>query len=446
MKIKTRRITNKDLIMLVVYKIILDCVYGFLHANLYSYYGFTLDVDYGKLLFGWVLFLFVARYIKNKKSTVSSVFILVLFMLSFAPCLVYYQFNPEGKDWMMIIQATVILIMDMAFKSSERKQAHFRNVGVSYKNETFRFVVILFLACYLVIMFYKFGIPKLSSMSVTKISETRSEVKIGTLLSIIQNIICKILCPVFLLISIKERKPWLFVLMVFVQVYTYGITGFKTFLFIPVLVIGIGLFKNINLRDCILYGLPLIIVVVSLLYVIIPKESTLYIYALSVERVIFLPAKIKVAYFDYFSTHDFVMFAQSTIGKLFGIPNSYPTEIPYLIGEVYFNRPEMWTNTGFIADAYANGGVIGVALMSLVVYYGVKIANDLVKNSTDYLNKSMQVVFLLFFISLNDGGAMSVMFSGGMIFAIISLILIDFSDQNATLSTQARVRLQRVKV
>ncbi len=441
MKIKSVDKKNIDFIVMILFKIILDFVYYYVHAKTYDYYGFKLEYSLERMLASWILYVITAYCVQHKDSTLHSIFIYLIFMLSIAPCFTYYQYNSEAKFWMLIIQSVTIICLNFMFKSSAKKNESIVFKGIPYKNDLFRVALIILLLLYLAFMFSRYGLPSLSSMSVTKISETRSEVEISTILSILQNIICKIICPVFMLIALKEKKVGLFLLTLVVQIYTYGVTGFKTFLFVPVIVVAVGIFPRINLKDCILYGLPILVLFVTILYVVIPRESTLYIYALSVERVVFLPAKIKISYFDYFSSHDYIWFAQSTIGKLFGLKSSYTQNIPNLIGEVYFNRPEMWTNTGFIADAYANGGIVGIALISVILFYFIRLSERLLFHSSESLVRLIQVVYLLFFISLNDGGAISVIFSGGMIFVTISLLIVDFSERKSSIDFRRQLVL-----
>ena len=99
-----------------------------------------------------------------------------------------------------------------------------------------------------------------------------------------------------------------------------------------------------------------------------------------------------------------------------------------MIGGLYFNKSGMWTNTGFIADAYANLGVLGVIIISLFLAIVIGFAIRQLNFVSGTMQKSIQALFLLFYISLNDGGAISVVVSGGMIFAILVISVIDFSD------------------
>ena len=151
------------------------------------------------------------------------------------------------------------------------------------------------------------------------------------------------------------------------------------------------------------------------------------LYALINERVLFLPAKIKNCYFDFFSRNDFVWFSQSSFAKILNIQSNYSENIPNLIGDLYFNRPDMWTNTGFIADAYANAGILGIAFICLLLVFVLLSARKHISYIHNSYKKVIEILFVLYFISLNDGGAISVLFSGGMLILLILIMVIDFN-------------------
>ena len=138
-------------------------------------------------------------------------------------------------------------------------------------------------------------------------------------------------------------------------------------------------------------------------------------------------------------------FSQSTIGKLLGLRSSYVQNIPNLIGEVYFDKPNMWTNTGFMADAYSNMGAFGMFIIAIFVSLVVSMADGFLADSNKKVSRGIHGVFLLFFISLNDGSAISVFFSGGMIFALIIAGLVSFNDGDEIKACEKRLRYGNVR-
>jgi hypothetical protein len=90
-------------------------------------------------------------------------------------------------------------------------------------------------------MFLQNGIPNIKDVLFENISEVRANYEASLIVVLLQNLICKILLPLMISAAF-ERKRWgLFALACIIQVYIYSVTGFKTFLLIPVLIIVLGL-------------------------------------------------------------------------------------------------------------------------------------------------------------------------------------------------------------
>lgn len=416
---------KKAMFWFVVFKIILDLTYVLIQADAYGYYGFSFEPNLTRWLFSWILYLIVGAFIASERTNCCTIFSYTVFMLSLAPVFVYYEYNPEAKFWMLLVQALTLVLMH-AIMSLLSTKVKVRNKKIPYTSKRLSFFVVLVLGAYFIYAFVTHGLPSLSSLSWENVSEIRANSDVSTLMAIVQNLLCRIVCPIALMLLFK-RKKWVgFALVLIIQLYTFAITGFKTYLFIPLVLIGVSILPKINLKRLITYALPGISVLCSLIYVVFGQ---IYPYALINERVLFLPAKIKFAYFDYFSTHDFVYFSQSTIAKLFGFESNYSQNIPNLIGEVYFNRPGMWTNTGFMADAYSNLGILGMIIIAILLAVILAWVDTTIECDSPDVMLGIQSMFLLYYISLNDGSAISVFFSGGMVFAVLLVLFINFNGK-----------------
>ena len=417
---------SKSVFWFIVYKIVLDLTYAFLHKDLFGYYGFGFEPDMLRWVLSWTLYLLVVFCVASNKTNFGTLFVYTVFMLSLVPCFVYYEYNSAVKFWMLLVQALALIFMHVLMDKLAPK-VKIKSSKIPYTSKNLKVVVVIMLLGYFAYAFKQYGLPSFSSLSWEGISDIRANSSMSTLMAILQNFLCRIVCPIMLMILFKTRRWIGFALVLTVQLYTFAITGFKTYLFIPLVLIAVSILSSINLNRLMTFALPGVSVLCSLMYVVFGQ---VYPYALVNERVLFLPAKIKFAYFDYFSTHKFVYFSQSTFAKLLGFESNYSENIPNLIGDVYFGRPEMWTNTGFMADAYANLGVLGVflvaALLALIIMW-VDITIEC--NSADILI-GLQSMFLLYYVSLNDGAAISVLFSGGMMFAVLLILIISFNKES----------------
>ena len=73
-------------------------------------------------------------------------------------------------------------------------------------------------------------------------------------------------------------------------------------------------------------------------------------------------------------------------------------------------------------------GFLGMVIISVFVSMILKLAQNQMVGLTSNMKKNLEALFLIFFISLNDGGTISVIFSGGLFLLILVIVLIDFTD------------------
>lgn len=411
--------------LFVIYKIALVLMYAFLQHPLFGYSGYDLSLNLWRMGMGWLVYIGLIYVVqKNREDSVCSSFMYTLLMLSITPFIVYFELAPECRLWMLLLQGACFVFIAVLLFSKIPIPVRF--TGVSYKNRKLHVVVLALLGIYVVYLAARFGLPGADAFSFEDVHNIRANVELSTLEAILQNVMCKAFCPLVLVVSLKEKK-WLGIaLALLVQVYTYSITGFKTYLFIPAIVLGMQILPALNakksLQVLLTAGVILLIVGYGL------TQNTM-LYALIGDRMLFMPARIKFAHFDYFSQHEFVNFSQNSFSSFLGLTSVYTSPVQYLIGDIYFNKPNMWTNTGFMADAYANWGIPGMILMSVLLCAVLIVLRDSLKNATPRMQKGLQSLYVIFFIALNDGPVISELFSGGMLASVVLIMLIDFSEE-----------------
>jgi len=137
------------------------------------------------------------------------------------------------------------------------------------------------------------------------------------------------------------------------------------------------------------------------------------------RRVLYVPAILKFQYYDFFSVNPKVFFADGIIGKLLGVDSPYQRSVAYTIAYEFFGVESM-ANTGYWGDAYANMGVLGVILFSIVLVLIVKY----IEINTNNLNISFVIssTFFSFYI-LNDGALLTNLLTGGQFLLMIMLTI-----------------------
>ncbi|MBO7341438.1 MAG: hypothetical protein J6U87_02035 [Clostridia bacterium] len=404
-----------ELFFFFVLFVTLQILYVWVECPLFSYVGYELHYDWFEIAVGTAIALagFVGVY--TPCDSIPAVFLYVYYYLSVLPSIVLYMYGNTAL-WMVAYQLgflllirVLLVVLAVCFAGRAPRG---KGGGEVVQSRVLRLFVLLFFAY----MFVQNGVPDLRAVLFENVYEVRAQYSAPLLVLLVQNLMCKIVLPLMICAAL-ERGQWAwFALACLVQGYVYAVTGFKTFLLIPLLLIGVKLLRAKSFKRLIAWGFPCAMLGGLLIFLLV--QSNMFA-AILFNRLVFLPAKIKECYFDFFSKNELVYFSQSTIASLLGVQSHYAKNVAYLIGEVYFNKPEMWTNCGFLADAFANLGVLGGFLCSAVLALELHLLSCAIREPARHFATP---IFLVFFIALNDGGLISVSVSGGFLAAILLVL------------------------
>ncbi len=169
--------------------------------------------------------------------------------------------------------------------------------------------------------------------------------------------------PVLLLIGLRRRSVLLISIALALQAALFAMTGFRAFLFSPVLMVTLyrlGVRRRIvALALC---GAMAIIVIARLIYVVTnePLVPSLLVY-----RLLFIPAELHFWYYDFFGIHGqpLLLLSQSALSAF--SPQHYGAPIADVIGWQYMGSNAS-ANVGLFGDAFANFGFAGCAIYALL--------------------------------------------------------------------------------
>ena len=404
-----------ELFFFFVLFVTLQILYVWVEYPLFSYVGYDLHYDWFEIAVGTAISLAGFASIYSPRDGIAAVFLYVYYYISVLPSIVLYMYG-KTAFWMVAYQLGFLLLIRallvvLALCFPARAPRGKGGVEVA-QSRVLRVFVLLFFAY----MLLQNGVPDLRAVLFENVYEVRAQYEASLVLLLVQNLTCKILLPLLICAALERRQWAWFALACLVQAYVYAVTGFKTFLLIPLLLIGVKLLRAKSFKRLIAWGFPCAMLGGLLVFVLL--QSNMFA-AILFNRLVFLPAKIKECYFDFFSKNELVYFSQSTLASLFGVQSRYEKNIPNLIGEVYFGKPEMWTNCGFLADAYANLGVLGGFLCSAALALELHLLSHAIREPARHFATP---IFLVFFIALNDGGLISVSVSGGFLAAILLIL------------------------
>ena len=218
------------------------------------------------------------------------------------------------------------------------------------------------------------------------------------------------------------------VVALFVQVLLYIECGNKYLLFIAVPIILIYLCaKTGHLLKLMYAGLSCLFLVVILAYRldrVMENPIGIWFSFLVGVRAIFHPADNKFGMYECFSQYPKMHFADGQIGRMLGLTNLY--KLPY--GEVfstYIKIDGANLNTGYLGEAYAQAGFLGMLLMSVLFAYILRSLSSYDSPKTFAL---LTAVFSMYIINLNDISLLTTLFSSGMLIVLV-LISVYFSKK-----------------
>jgi hypothetical protein len=262
------------------------------------------------------------------------------------------------------------------------------------------------------------GIPSLTALNILNVYSVRSNVAYPFLMVYLVNWQAKVINPFLITMSYLNRNRKMLFLSVFLQLLLYLITAYKTFLLIPVAIIFI--IEMIKKFDFLKTSSKVSVFAVLGMYISYLVTQSIVIPSLFIRRFLFVPALIKFYYYDFFSNHGFMYFSAGTLGNILGVKYNYDLSPAYLIGQIYFNNPQTGANTGYIGDAYANMGFVGMIIISVLFIWILKLIDSL----SIKIGKNLTVGLALFSIlSLNDSALLTTLLTGGLLLLLCILYL-----------------------
>ena len=143
---------------------------------------------------------------------------------------------------------------------------------------------------------------------------------------------------------------------------------------------------------------------------------------LIVNRFFYVIGVNTLFYFDYFSQNDFYLFTGS---RLQLAETTYSQPIGYIIDAIYYEGLGSNQSAGFFANMFANVGIIGMLISSLVIGVTISILNSLVKDT-----KFKSAVFLILGFLLINMPLQQIFLSNGLFLLFLILTIIDYEEDS----------------
>lgn len=408
------------LMIALVYKLALEMGFWYLLQNAYkdlNVYRFEFSI--AKFIYGllWIFILFAL--IKHNERKPSTFFLQFQYMVAVIPITVVFAFSDEK-----IIYYTVVC---MAFAIAEILIIFFKDVKLPQINITSKVLIIVFLLITCIVyvdMIAENGLFTLEALDIYKVYEVREDFELNKYVWYLFYWQYTIITPFFIIREYKRKKIISMIFFCILQFVAYLYAAQKALLFIIPLVVGICIVSNWKKFGTLLFaGLSIGTVLVTIGS--IWSEIIYRVYDLLIRRVLILPANLKFVYYDFFSQNPKIGLSGTLWGKFLELVSPYEERIGIIISTEYFDRPEMNSNTGFLAEGYYRFGFFGVFL-ALILFALVLMVLDHCAKLNGY-SFTVSMSFFSIFL-LNDGSLIDPLIFGTFTVLVILCMFYNWND------------------
>lgn len=373
----TKKFTSNKLyfiLIIIIYKCVLDYSYiKFVH-QVYLYGGFELEFERSKYFISWIVTLVLLKFIRHKMLIIADYASIFLYLLVLLP--VCTMFGLDGnRPWeplAMVTFSQVLLVFVSRVPLPKISRIPLLPGG-------FKIAILLSVICVSGVTL-NYTISGISfNLDFTRVYDYRAAnaaISSGGYFSYINSWAYKVFNILLICMSLYYRRYILLVLFILIQVFFYAATAHKLVVLLPVLVLSVWFFFRKS-RSLTFMPLSLtVLIIVCLLmftYFNFDYASTMFI-----RRLFFVPANLNYVYYDYFSMNAYFLWSDSVL-KYF-LDNPYNQNISHTIG-TYLGQPTLGANNGLISSGYAQAGFFGVFLYTITFGLILRFAQFMVNNA-----------------------------------------------------------------
>lgn len=408
------------LIIVCLFRIILDDIYINIVSPMYNYAGMTVNFSNERLILSWVMTIiysiFLMRIINLKKC--GATIISVLLLCSAIPTSTVYAYLPIDQKFVILNLIYWFLIVNLYLIFSSRKKRYSLILGdfkVSQSKKLLYFAFAYFSICvfYIALRYTGFHI----NFNLLNVYSTRSSFEEINLPVILQYSFSAsiMVFPIILIYGLRSKNVFVSIIALFMQLLAFAADGRKSTLF--VLIITLGGFYFIKDFSSKYFPIAMLLLV-SIGYLETFILKTTYFINIFVRRLLLLPAYLQYAYYDFFKSNPKDLFSQSILRRL-GFSSPYLQKIQNVIGDRYYLGS--YANNGMFADAYSNLGNLGVIFLPLMIVFALVLLDRM----SDRLPMGMCIgIIFVSSYTLLSSSFFAVMLTHGFLFGCIIIYLV----------------------
>ncbi|MFL2487563.1 MAG: hypothetical protein ACJ0G2_04585 [Gammaproteobacteria bacterium] len=385
-------------------------------SEVYAYEGFIVDFSLNKYIFSWVFYIFACIITPKNFIRISDYFVVLAVTALIAPLATLVGIGNYSVYPLFVTVASILLIVLIIrflgnVKFSFPIIRNGRSIAVYSSTALVGLVVAL-----LLVTGAAFNLNFDLSL-VYEFRSTNAELSSFGIFAYINNWVYQVI-NVFLISYFLLKRRWaLFVFFCCLQIFFFGVSAHKSVLFYPLLIVSIWYYLQLNRSLIVVPVLFSGVIIFSFITYII--FSDIFVSALFIRRVFFIPAMLTINYFDFFSNNPFIYWSNSVLSSFIDYP--YAERMTILIGQ--YRGTEASANNGYISSGYAHAGVLGVFLYSLILGVIMSILNSMTRN-TDYLWFYLALVIVPIRAVVISSDLFTSLLTHGLLISILLIFLV----------------------
>lgn len=427
-QIEEKESVLKYLIVFTVYKILIELTYTVAVSHWYSYLGFIYSPNMCKCAASYILF-WIMIIVLERKISVNGILVNTFFALCVVPMLSFYWLA-DKRFYCIAYELLFFIILNYLGKVNKPPLI----INLSNNFNKYDTIINIIYIAYIISCIHlgiKRGGIDTRAFSFSAIYDMRAE---GTGISGIESYLvewcAKALFPCLSVFFLNTKRYFKTLTCFFCQIFMYLCFGFKAYILAAAMTYAVYFVckcacackKESNIIILLIFSLGLIPCWASRLENIVGtlgfKINNTY-----AMRMMFEPARIQNGYFEFFSLNDKLGFSEGLIGRLLNLHYPYDSAIGFVITK-YLNGADAVSNsnTGIVADSYAQMGVLGIVVVSTLA--GIMIL--LIKRICLY-TPTYCVAATLFYpiVMWNDNAYLTNLLTNGWFVDMLMLILIE---------------------
>lgn len=361
---------------------LLTWAYLFVLAPVYGYRGYiVIDRSPQYHLFVALIVALPSIWMPVELSRPSETVLWFLYLMVFIPSLIIPVFAAEVSE-LALFKLHITLLSGFLILNLAPRIPTLRLPNLKLRHRGFILLIMALMSILYVsvVSSYGFNIRPVSFADVYDVRASYKSVSASVLSAYGISWLGNVFHPLLIAAGIRWRSLALISLGLFGQIMIYSITGFKSIALSGVVIIGLLIASRKNGTE---FGLWMAWGAASVvgLGMAVGKFFNLPLLThLATSRLFVTPGLLTGFYYDFFSAHPKVYMSDGILSSVSSYP--YTMEPDRVIGINYFGNPDMHANANIWADAFANFGLGGVVLFSIILT-GILWLYDSISKSKD---------------------------------------------------------------